>query len=182
MSRQLIVASFLIVTLVFPLRASAQISDERLGAAAITAVRGYSSLTIFDDITVTVSDRAITLTGAVTALFKRDEICTRVAKIDGARSVTDNIHVLPVSPTDASLRIRIAQAIYTHPAFWHYAAMAIPPIHIIVEHGHVDSRASSTTRPSARCLRARASRWRDEREKRPQAGRPIAGRTGSPGV
>lgn len=138
MSRQLIVASFLIVTLAFPLRVSAQISDERLGTAAITAVRGYSSLTIFDDITVTVSDRAITLTGAVTAPYKRDEICARVAKIDGARSLTDNIRVLPVSPTDASLRIRIAQAIYTNPAFWHYAAMAIPPIHIIVEHGHVE--------------------------------------------
>ena len=138
MSKQLVVASSLILTLAFPLRASAQISDERLGAAAITAVRGYSSLTIFDDITVTVSDRAITLTGAVTAPFKRDEIGARVAKIDGARSVTNNIHVLPVSPTDASLRIRIAQAIYTHPAFWQYASMACPPIHIIVEHGHVD--------------------------------------------
>lgn len=138
MSRQLIVTSFLIVALALPLRAFAQISDERLGTAAITSVRGYSSLSIFDDITVTVSDRAITLTGAVTAPYKRDEICARVAKIDGARSVTNNIRVLPVSPTDASLRIRIAQAIYTNPAFWHYAAMACPPIHIIVEHGHVE--------------------------------------------
>jgi osmotically-inducible protein OsmY len=124
--------------LVPPLRASAQISDANLAAAVMNSVRGSSSLGIFDDVTVTVSDRAVTLTGAVTAPYKRDEIGARVAKIDGARSVTNNIHVLPVSPTDASLRIRIAQAIYTHPAFWQYASMACPPIHIIVEHGHVD--------------------------------------------
>jgi osmotically-inducible protein OsmY len=134
----LIAASFLVVALVLPARVSAQISDERLGMAAINAVRAYASLSIFDDVTVNVSDRAITLTGAVTAPYKRDEIGARIAKIDGARSVTNNIRVLPVSPTDASLRIRIAQAIYTHPAFWQYASMACPPIHIIVEHGHVD--------------------------------------------
>jgi len=137
-SRQLLVASFLLAALALPLRASAQISDDRLATAVITAVRGYSSLSIFDDVTVNVSDRAVTLSGAVTAPYKRDEIGARVAKIDGARSVTNNIHVLPVSSTDASLRIRIAQAIYTNPAFWQYAAMACPPIHIIVEHGHVE--------------------------------------------
>lgn len=137
MSRQLLVTSFLLVALAAPLRAAAQISDANLAGAVMSAVRGSTALSIFDDVTVTVSDRTVTLTGAVTMPYKRDEVGARVAKIDGARSVTNNIRVLPVSTTDQGLRIRIAQAIYTNPTFWHYAAMTCPPIHIIVEHGHV---------------------------------------------
>ena len=45
--------------------------------------------------------------------------------------------MLPVSPYDDDLRYRIARAIYGNTNFWHYAAMANPPIHIIVERGHV---------------------------------------------
>ncbi len=138
MFRQLLVASCLFVALAVPIRASAQISDERLATEVITAVRGTSTLSIFDDVTVTVIDRTVTLTGAVTAPYKRDDVAKRVAKIDSARSVANNIRVLPVSSTDAALRVRIAQAIYTHPAFWQYASMACPPIHIIVEHGRVE--------------------------------------------
>jgi len=42
-----------------------------------------------------------------------------------------------ISPYDDELRSRIARAIYGNPSFWNYAAMAHPPIHIIVERGHV---------------------------------------------
>ena len=45
--------------------------------------------------------------------------------------------MLPVSPFDDQLRYRVARAIYGNPSFWNYAAMANPPIHIIVERGHV---------------------------------------------
>ena len=45
--------------------------------------------------------------------------------------------MLPVSFFDDELRFRIARAIYGNPTFWHYAAMANPPIHIVVENGHV---------------------------------------------
>jgi hyperosmotically inducible protein len=42
-----------------------------------------------------------------------------------------------VSSYDDQLRQRIARAIYGNPSFWNYAAMARPPIHIIVEGGRV---------------------------------------------
>ena len=45
--------------------------------------------------------------------------------------------MLPVSIFDDELRFRIARAIYGNPSFWHYAAMANPPIHIVVENGNV---------------------------------------------
>jgi hyperosmotically inducible protein len=68
---------------------------------------------------------------------KRDEIGKRVVKLDGVRNLTNDIQVLPVSRFDDELRVRVAQAIYNHPAFWQYASMATPPIHIIVENGHI---------------------------------------------
>ena len=51
--------------------------------------------------------------------------------------VQNDITVLPVSPFDDELRYRISRAIYGNSAFWHYAAMANPPIHIVVENGRV---------------------------------------------
>jgi hyperosmotically inducible protein len=42
-----------------------------------------------------------------------------------------------VSPFDDDLRYAIARAIYSSSAFWSYASMSNPPIHIIVERGRV---------------------------------------------
>ena len=49
----------------------------------------------------------------------------------------NKIEVLPVSQFDDELRLRISRAIYGNSNFWRYATMANPPIHIIVERGHV---------------------------------------------
>jgi osmotically-inducible protein OsmY len=38
---------------------------------------------------------------------------------------------------DQRLRVVIANAIYNHQAFWRYAELANPPIHIIVENQRV---------------------------------------------
>ena len=43
---------------------------------------------------------------------------------------------------DDELRYRVARAIYGNPSFWNYAAMANPPIHIIVENGRRDADRS----------------------------------------
>jgi hyperosmotically inducible protein len=69
--------------------------------------------------------------------YKKDDIGRQVAKIDGVREVQNQIDVLSVSPFDEQLRYRIARAIYGNPSFWNYAAMANPPIHIIVDRGRV---------------------------------------------
>jgi hyperosmotically inducible protein len=100
-------------------------------------VNRYSFFTIFDDVSASVESGNVTLTGKVTQPFKRDDIEKRVAKIDGVQHVTDRIEVLPLSGFDQELRYRIARSIYGNANFWNYAIMANPPIHIIVEHGHV---------------------------------------------
>jgi hyperosmotically inducible protein len=101
------------------------------------SVNHYSFFTIFDDVNASVENGNVTLTGKVTQPFKRDDIEKRVQKIDGVQHVTNRIEVLPVSIFDQELRNRIARSIYGNSNFWNYAIMPNPPIHIIVEHGHV---------------------------------------------
>lgn len=101
------------------------------------AVQQYSNFTIFDDVAASVSEGRVVLTGKVTMPYKRSAIEKRVAKVEGVETVVNKITTLPTSPFDDELRYRVARAIYGHSAFWHYAAMANPPIHIVVENGHV---------------------------------------------
>ena len=128
----------LAVALLFsPGMARAQASDDDLQRQVMGAIRGYSNFTIFDDVSVAVSNRAVTLTGRVTMPFKRNDIAARVSKIDGVKDLVNGIEVLPVSIEDSRLRMRVAQAIYGNSTFWHYASMANPPIHIVVERSRI---------------------------------------------
>ena len=101
-------------------------------------VRKYTRFTIFDDVRIGVDEEGVVLlSGKVTMPFKKDDIERIVGRVDGVSGVRNELGVLPVSPYDEELRYRIARAIYGNSNFWHYAAMANPPIHIIVERGHV---------------------------------------------
>jgi osmotically-inducible protein OsmY len=100
-------------------------------------VNRYTQLTIFDSISADVSEGRVILSGWVTMPYKRDDIERRVRKVEGVETVENKIGVLPVSHFDDELRFRIARAIYSHSSFWHYAAMANPPIRIVVNRGHV---------------------------------------------
>ncbi len=101
------------------------------------SVNRYAHFTVFDNVDATVKNGVVTLTGAVTMPYKRDDIEKRVAKIDGVKRVNDQITVLPASQFDDQLRYRIARAIYSNPNFWNYAIGPNQPIHIVVEHSHV---------------------------------------------
>jgi osmotically-inducible protein OsmY len=101
------------------------------------AVLNFPTFTIFDDVAADVADGTVILVGKVTMPYKRIDIEKRVAKVEGVHTVVNRIAVLPVSHFDEELRYVIARAIYGNSSFWQYAAMANPPIHIVVEHGHV---------------------------------------------
>ena len=100
-------------------------------------VQQYVNFTVFDTVNASVQGGVVTLTGKVTMPFKVQDLTRRVARVDGVRKVDNQIQVLPVSRFDDELRLRIARAIYGNPSFWHYASMANPPIHIVVEQGRV---------------------------------------------
>jgi hyperosmotically inducible protein len=111
--------------------------DVRLADDIGRSIISYPRLTIFDDINATVENGMVVLTGKVTMPFKKDDLEKRIAKVDGVRGVRNDIGVLPVSQYDDELRYRVSRAIYGNSSFWNYAAMANPPIHVIVEGGHV---------------------------------------------
>jgi hyperosmotically inducible protein len=100
-------------------------------------VNRYTQFTIFDNVTASVAQGQIVLDGWVTMPFKKNDIERRVRTVAGVHAVENNIQVLPVSQFDDELRFRIARAIYGNSAFWNYAAMANPPIHIVVNRGRV---------------------------------------------
>ena len=100
-------------------------------------VNRYTQFTIFDNVEADVTNGRVVLHGAVTMPFKKDDIERRVRAVEGVTAVENRIEVLPVSTLDDELRYRIARAIYGNSAFWNYAAMANPPIHIVVKSGHV---------------------------------------------
>jgi len=125
--------------------AAAQGADSALIGRVADAIRAYPHFSIFDDVMVDAKDGVVTLTGCVTMAYKRDEIVARAGRVEGARSVTNEIHVLPASSSDAALRTKIAEAIYGHPSFWRYAAMTNPPIHIIVANNRVTLTGMVTT-------------------------------------
>src|SRR5262249_48608295 len=60
-----------------------------------------------------------------------------VKGIPGVVSVTNSLKVAPLSNFDDRLRIQVARAIYGDPSFTLYGMQAQPPIHILVDNGHV---------------------------------------------
>jgi hyperosmotically inducible periplasmic protein len=97
----------------------------------------YPHYTIFDNINYSVRDGSVELTGAVTQRYKKSDLGKIVQNIPGVTGVTNRIEVLPLSSMDNQLRQQVAGAIYRDPALSRYAIQARPPIHIIVDNGHV---------------------------------------------
>ena len=128
-----------------------------LGGAVARSIRECPQVTIFDDVDARVEGDSVVLTGKVTAAAKRAEIEKRVARLDGVCELRNEILVLPPLPEDDSLRHRVAKAIYGNPSFWSYAAMSSPPIHIIVERGHVTLKGTVGTQVERSMARSLAT-------------------------
>ena len=133
--------------------------DVRLAEDVVRSLHNYARITIFDDVNIAAEGGVVTLTGKVTMPYKKDDIGRRVSSLDGVREVQNRLDVLPVSPHDDDLRYRIARAIYGNPSFWNYAAMANPPIHIIVERGRVTLTGVVNSNVERLLARSLATGW-----------------------
>jgi osmotically-inducible protein OsmY len=132
------IAAFAVVLAVCaPAWAAEDRKDLQVGRDVSKQVLTYPQFSIFDSVHMQVDNGVVTLTGKVTMPYKKNDIEKRVAKIDGVHQVINKIDVLPVSSFDDELRFRIARAIYGNSNFWSYGSMVNPPIHVIVENGHV---------------------------------------------
>lgn len=112
-------------------------SDDALATEVANKIRRYVFYTVYDDIEGTVRGGVVTLTGVVTAPYKANEVANLAARVHGVQDVHNEIRSLPASTFDDQLRVTIASRIYRDPLFWNYGIQPNPPIHVVVEHGHV---------------------------------------------
>jgi hyperosmotically inducible protein len=92
---------------------------------------------VFDNLAFTVNGGNVTLLGQVTRPTLKSDADNVVKRIEGVTHVDNKIEVLPLSDMDWQTRRAEFRAIYSDPSFTKYAYQAIPPIHIIVDNGHV---------------------------------------------
>ena len=92
---------------------------------------------LFDDLEYQVNGDTVTLLGAVVNPTLKSDAENVVKRIEGVNKVVNNIRVLPLSPNDDRIRRQVARAIFSTDGLSRYSWSAVPPVHIIVENGHV---------------------------------------------
>jgi len=79
----------------------------------------------------------VTLLGQVRKPTLKSDAERAVKSVEGVDTVDNQLEVLPLSPNDDRLRLRVYRAIYRTSGLERYAIQAVPPIHIIVRNGNV---------------------------------------------
>ncbi len=112
-------------------------TDSEIANKVAHEVRMYSRYTIWDNINLRVNDGNVELQGQVSQPFKSKDLERLAQSVPGVQSVSNQLEVLPLSPFDDELRLRVARSIYRDASLSRYAIQAVPPIHIIVNNGRV---------------------------------------------
>ena len=92
---------------------------------------------VFDYIAFKVEGSTVTLLGQVVRPSLKSDAENALKHIEGVEKVDNQIEVLPPSPMDDGLRIRLYRAIYGYPGLEKYALGVQKPIRIIVKNGRV---------------------------------------------
>lgn len=92
---------------------------------------------VFDAIGYQMTGNDVTLTGYVTRPSTARDAAESVADIQGIGRVTNNIQVLPLSPSDDRLRIALLRRLSNTGGLYRYFLGANPGIRIIVNRGRV---------------------------------------------
>jgi hyperosmotically inducible protein len=93
-------------------------------------------LGVFDNLAYKVDGYNVTLMGQVVRPTLKSDAENVVKRIEGVEHVDNQIEVLPTSPMDDRLRVRLYRAIYGYPALQRYAMGVQQPIRIIVKNGN----------------------------------------------
>ncbi len=91
----------------------------------------------FNALALNVQNGVVTVGGDVRDYASRDSAIATIETTPGVKDVIDNINVLPASPMDDDLRLRLARAIYGNSVLSKYATDPQKPIRIVVDNGHV---------------------------------------------
>ncbi len=115
------------------------VSDQQLQSQLADKLRydrvGYGIA--FNALGLNVQNGVVTVSGDVIDYPSRDSALSLIETTPGVKDVVDNINVLPTSPMDDDIRIRVARAVYGNPELSKYALDPQKPIRIVVQNGHV---------------------------------------------
>ncbi len=111
--------------------------DDKLLGRVAHEIRLYPYYSIFDNVEASSDGGRVKITGQVVQPWQKNDIGRIVAAVPGVKQVENDLEVLPFSPFDDQLRLRIASSIYRDPVLSRYSIQALPPIHIIVKNGNV---------------------------------------------
>jgi len=117
----------------------------------------YPRYTLYDDVSFRVNNGNVELLGEVTQPYKKQDLGKIVQSIRGVASVTNELKVLPLSPFDDQLRMRVTRAIFRDPSLLRYGMGPNSSIHIIVENGHVTLAGSVDTQADKQLAGMRAA-------------------------
>ena len=92
---------------------------------------------VFDYIAYKVDGYNVILLGQVSRPTLKSDAENAVKHIEGVEKVDNQIEVLPTSPMDDELRLKLYRAIYGYPPLEKYALGVQKPIRIIVKNGRV---------------------------------------------
>ena len=116
---------------------TASASDAAIIKKLTHEIRMYPRYGVFDDIRFFVDEGRVPLLGEVNEPYKKADLGRIAQSVPGVTSLSNELKVLPLSPMDNRLRLQVARAIYRDPVLSRYAIQPVPPIHIIVDNGHV---------------------------------------------
>src|SRR3954469_25253570 len=95
------------------------------------------NLTVWDNLAYKVEGGKVTLLGQVRNASIKSEAENAVKRIEDVEQVDNQIQALPPSPADDRIRVAVARSVFDAPGLFPYAMQSPPPIHIIVNGGHV---------------------------------------------
>ena len=100
-------------------------------------LRKLPEFSVFDNLEFRVRGYRVELYGQVIHGALKSTAERAVRRIEGVEAVENHIEILPASVNDDRLRQALLQSIYSRPPLHRYAVQAVPPVHIIVNRGHV---------------------------------------------
>lgn len=94
-------------------------------------------LSVFDNLSYSVDNGVVTLSGQVTQPYLKDYAEKSVKDVPGITAVNDQIEVLPLSPFDDQIRFRTLRSLERTGSLYRYFMGTVPSIRIVVKNGHV---------------------------------------------
>ena len=111
--------------------------DSEIRKDVVDQILRYPWYTVFDSVEAGVEGGVVTLRGSVYQPYRKTDIESRVAGIEGLKGLVSEIRVQGPSSFDDRLRRELVRGIYGDERFVQYASWAHPPIRIIVDGGRV---------------------------------------------